>query len=66
MGNMGKVRRVVRETVAVLVDELGPEGAARVLERALAQLRGADGRLNQMTTNEEKPVKARQRTAASS
>ena len=64
MGNMGKVRRVVRETVAVLVDELGPDGAARVLERALAQLRGAGYTPNPGMTQEEKPVTGRRRTAA--
>ena len=64
MGNMGKVRRVVREAVAVLVDELGPEGAANVLERAVAQLRGTAYRPSQSTTQEDRPVVERQRTAA--
>ncbi len=64
MGNMGKVRRVVREAVAVLVDELGSDGAARLLERAAAQLRGTAYKPDQMTTREEKPTKDRPRTAA--
>jgi hypothetical protein len=64
MGNLGKVRRVVREMVAVLVDELGPEGAANVLERAAAQLRGAGYRPGHVTTNEDQPVAIRNRTAA--
>jgi len=64
MGNMGKVRRVVREAVAVLVDELGSDGAARTLERAAAQLRGAAYKPDQMTAREEKPVADRKRTAA--
>jgi hypothetical protein len=64
MGNMGKVRRVVREAVAVLVDELGSDGAARLLERAAAQLRGTAYKPEQMTPREEKPAKDRPRTAA--
>ncbi len=64
MGNTGKVRRVVRETVAVLVDELGREGAAFVLERAAAEVRREGVRSNQMTPKEEKSAADRQRTAA--
>ena len=61
---MGKVRRVVREAVAVLVDELGSDGAARMLERAAAQLRGTANKPEQMATHEGKPAKGRPRTAA--
>jgi hypothetical protein len=50
--------------VAVLVDELGSDGAARLLERAAAQLRGTAYKPDQMTTREEKPTKDRSRTAA--
>jgi hypothetical protein len=64
MGNMGKVRRVVREMVAVLVDELGPEGAANVLERAAALLRGTGHRPGQVTTDEDQPASVQRRTAA--
>jgi hypothetical protein len=64
MGNMGKVRRVVREAVAVLVEELGPDGAARLLERAAAQLRGTVYKPDQMASREETPAKDRPRTAA--
>jgi hypothetical protein len=64
MGNMGKVRRVVREAVTVLVDELGTDGAARLLERAAAQLRGTAYKPDQMATHEEKPAQGRPRTAA--
>ena len=64
MGNMGKVRRVVREAVAVLVDELGSDGAARMLERAAAQLRGTAYKPDQMAAREETPDKVRPRTAA--
>lgn len=64
MGNTGKVRRVVRETVAVLVDELGREGAAFVLERAAAEVRREGFRSNPMTPQDEKPAADRKRTAA--
>jgi|APFre7841882724_1041349.scaffolds.fasta_scaffold28180_3 hypothetical protein len=64
MGNMGKVRRVLREMVAVLVDELGPDSAATVLERAAAQLRGTGYRPGPVAMNEDKPVADRHRTAA--
>jgi hypothetical protein len=65
MGNMGKVRRVVREAVAILVDELGSDGAARLLERTAAQLRGTAHKPDPLTAREEKPVANRTRTAAS-
>lgn len=64
MGNTGKVRRVVRETVAVLVDELGREGAAFVLERAAAEVRRGGSRSNAMTPQEVKPAAGRQKAAA--
>jgi hypothetical protein len=44
MSNVGKVKRVIREAVAVLVEELGPEVAADMLEIAVAQLRGVGGK----------------------
>ena len=40
MPNVGKVKRVIREAVAVLVEEVGAEEAADLLEHAVAQLRG--------------------------
>jgi hypothetical protein len=40
MANQGKVDRVLREAVAVLVEELGRDDAADMLEAAVAQLRG--------------------------
>jgi hypothetical protein len=40
MTNQGKVDRVLREAVAVLVEELGRDDAADLLETAVAQLRG--------------------------
>ena len=39
MTNQGKVDRVLREAVAVLIEELGREDAADLLETAVAQLR---------------------------
>jgi hypothetical protein len=53
MPNVGKVKRVVRELIAVLVDELGPEKAAHSLEDAAAQVRGAGHKPIQATTQEE-------------
>jgi hypothetical protein len=53
MPNIGKVKRVVRELVAVLVDELGPEKAAHTLDDAAAQVRGAGHKAIQATTQEE-------------
>ena len=53
MPNVGKVKRVVRELVAVLVDELGPEKAAHMLEDAAAQVRGAGHKPIQATTQKE-------------
>ena len=54
MPNVGKVERVVRELIAVLVDELGPEKAAHMLEDAAAQVRGAGHRPIQATTHNER------------
>jgi hypothetical protein len=66
MANVGKVKRVIRELVAVLVEELGPEEAARMLEQAAAQVRGASYKPKQKTTHEERLVSNRQRPAANS
>ena len=52
--NLGKVRRLVRELMAVLVEELGPDGAVQVLEQAQAQIRGAGCRPMRATTHEER------------
>lgn len=64
MANMGKVQRCIRETVAVLVEELGPEGAAEKLEHAAAQLRRASHRPRQGPAVEARPVSGRPRVAA--
>ena len=49
MTNQGKVDRVLREAVAVLVEELGREDAAELLETAVAQLRGVTVRPRRVT-----------------
>jgi len=41
MANPGKVQRVIRELVATLVEEVGSDEAAQLLEGAAARLRGA-------------------------
>jgi hypothetical protein len=65
MANIGKVERVIRELVAVLVEELGPEEAAHTLEQAAAQVRGASYQPKQKkTTHAEGLVSNRQRSAA--
>lgn len=38
--NLGKVQRVIRELVATLVEEVGSDEAAQLLETAAAKLRG--------------------------
>jgi hypothetical protein len=64
MANMGKVRRFIRETAAVLVEELGPEEAARILEHAAAQVRGTAYQPKQVTAHDQRPVTARPQAAA--
>lgn len=49
MTNQGKVDRVLREAVAVLVEELGRDDAAELLETAVAQLRGVTARPQRAT-----------------
>ena len=66
MANTGKVERVVRETVAVLVEELGPEGAAHMLEEMAARVRGAGHRPGETTAHQARPVTDRLKTAANS
>ena len=66
MVNIGKVERVIRELVAILVQELGPEQAAHMLEQAAAQVRGASSGPKQKTTHAAGRVPNRQRPAANS
>jgi hypothetical protein len=49
MANVGKIKRVIREAVAVLVEELGPDDAADMLEIAVAQLRRVGGKRKSAT-----------------
>ena len=52
MPNWGRIHRITRELVAALVEELGPEQAARVLEGAATQVRGAGYEPVDTTTQE--------------
>lgn len=64
MGNQGKVQRVIRELVATLVEELGPDEAAQMLEIAATKLRGAGRSHNQATAHEVRTVQAQPRIVA--
>jgi len=64
MGNHGKVQRVIRELVATLVEELGPEEAAARLEIAAAHLRGVSRSQMQVTTHENTAATVRPRVVA--
>lgn len=65
MGNHGKVQRVIRELVATLVEELGPDEAAQELEAAAARLRGTGHSQNQATTHADRAPKAQPRIVVS-
>jgi len=62
MTNQGKVDRVLREAVAVLVEELGRDDAADLLEITVAQLRGVTDR-PQRATRVRKERKRNRRAA---
>ena len=64
MRNPGKVQRVIRELVATLVEEAGPDEAAHMLEMAAAKLRGAGRGHKQATSNEDRTATSRPRVAA--
>jgi len=64
MGNQGKVQRVIRELVATLVEEIGPDEAAQMLEMAAAKLRGAGRSHKQTTAHEDRTATVRPRVAA--
>jgi hypothetical protein len=53
MTNQGKVERVLREAVAVLVEEVGRDEAVARLETAVAQLRGATPKRATAASNEQ-------------
>jgi hypothetical protein len=65
MENQGKVQRVIRELVATLVEEVGAEEAARMLETAAVRLRGPNRTLNQAAAHEDRTAQAHPRVAAS-
>ena len=64
MGNQGKVQRVIRELVATLVEEVGADEAAQLLEMAAARLRGAGRSHKQATSHEDRSASARPRVVA--
>ena len=64
MGNQGKVQRVIRELVATLVEEVGSDEAARLLEMAAGKLRGAGRSHKQSTAHEDRSASARPRVVA--
>jgi hypothetical protein len=65
MRNQGKVQRVIRELVATLVDELGPDEAAEMLEMAATKLRGAGRGLKQSAEHDGRSTTARPRVVGS-
>lgn len=64
MGNQGKVQRVIRELVATLVEEVGADEAAEMLENAAARLRGATRGHKQAAAHENTTATARPRVVA--
>ena len=59
--NQGKVQRVIRELVATLVEEVGSDEAARLLEMAAGKLRGAGRSHKQAASHEDRSASARPR-----
>jgi len=62
--NQGKVQRVIRELVAALVEELGPDETAQMLEAAAAKLRGAGRSQKQAAAQEDRTKTLRPRVVA--
>ena len=62
--NEGKVQRVIRELVATLVEEVGPDETAQLLETAAAKLRGAGRSHKQATAHEDRAATPRPRVVA--
>ena len=52
----GKIQRLIRELVAVLVDEFGPETAAQMLERTATQVRRTGYKPTRAPTQENSRV----------
>ena len=65
MRNPGKVQRVIRELVAILVEEVGPDEAAQLLESAAAKLNGAGRGHKHAAAHEHTTATARPRVVAS-
>ncbi len=64
MANPGKVQRVIRELVATLVEEVGSDEAAQLLEGAAARLRGATRGHKQAAAHENAVATVRPRAVA--
>jgi hypothetical protein len=64
MGNPGKVQRVIRELVATLVEEVGSDEAAQLLEGAAARLRGPTRGHKQAAAHENAVATVRPRAVA--
>jgi len=62
--NQGKVQRVLRELVATLVEEVGAEETAQMLESAAARLRGATRGHKQAAAHENAVATVRPRAVA--
>jgi hypothetical protein len=62
--NQGKIQRVIREAVAVLVDEVGPDETAELLEMAAAKLRGTGRSNKQAMAHEDRTATVRPRVVA--
>jgi hypothetical protein len=62
--NQGKIQRVLRELVSTLVEEVGPDETAGMLEMAAAKLRGAGRSHKQTTAHEDRTTTVRPRVVA--
>ena len=62
--NQGKIQRVLRELVSTLVEEVGPDETAGMLEMAAAKLRGAGRSHKQMTAHDDRTATVRPRVVA--
>jgi hypothetical protein len=62
--NQGKIQRVIREAVAALVEEVGPDETAELLEMAAARLRGAGRGNKQSTAHDDRTATVRPRVVA--
>jgi len=59
----GKIQRLIRELVAVLVDEFGPENAAQMLERTAAQVRRTGDKPTHVTVQEKDQLRTGRKLA---